>query len=415
MRFFKLTRTLLPFLAFALLAGIGWTFSSAQSRRQPPTSNEKKNKRPDPAQPGATPEEPLPPDLMGKPQEADKVTVTTQIVNVDAVVYHKKSGQVVTGLKRENFSIFTDNTNQQTITNFSTPEAPITLAMVLEYSKLGEVMGYYGSGGQEPGQYEMIRPTAMFLSQFITPEDYVSVIAYDLRPTPITDFTNDPARIQQVISLLLRNPPAFSDSNMFDALKLTLIGGKGDAAALDNSEQRMVDYAGMVAVQGTRRRAILLIASGLDTFSKINQGEARKIVQNAGVPIYIIGTGNLFLKKYDHLLDPGRGSNILGIPLDRMSFLQANNILGTFAKDTGGAFYPITFAGELPKVLGSINSLLRSQYSLGFNPGDVHDGKQHKIRVSVDVNGDGVNDDKEYVIQARSIYNSPKPDAATKQ
>jgi VWFA-related protein len=415
MRFFKLTRTLLPFLAFALLAGIGWTFSSAQSRRQPPTSNEKKNKRPDPAQPGATPEEPLPPDLMGKPQEADKVTVTTQIVNVDAVVYHKKSGQVVTGLKRENFSIFTDNTNQQTITNFSTPEAPITLAMVLEYSKLGEVMGYYGSGGQEPGQYEMIRPTAMFLSQFITPEDYVSVIAYDLRPTPITDFTNDPARIQQVISLLLRNPPAFSDSNMFDALKLTLIGGKGDAAALDNSEQRMVDYAGMVAVQGTRRRAILLIASGLDTFSKINQGEARKIVQNAGVPIYIIGTGNLFLKKYDHLLDPGRGSNILGIPLDRMSFLQANNILGTFAKDTGGAFYPITFAGELPKVLGSINSLLRSQYSLAFNPGDVHDGKQHKIRVSVDVNGDGVNDDKEYVIQARSIYNSPKPDAATKQ
>jgi hypothetical protein len=202
---------------------------------------------------------------------------------------------------------------------------------------------------------------------------------------------------------------------MFDALKLTLIGGKGDAAALDNSQQRLVDYAGMVAVQGTRRRAILLIASGLDTFSKINQGEARKIVQNAGVPIYIIGTGNLFLKKYDHLLDPGRGSNILGIPLDRMSFLQANNILGTFAKDTGGAFYPVTFAGELPKVLGSINSLLRSQYSLAFNPGDVHDGKQHKIKVSVDVNGDGVNDDKEYVIQARSIYNSPKPDAATKQ
>jgi Ca-activated chloride channel homolog len=415
MRLFKLTRTLLPFLAFALVAGIGWTFSSAQSRRQPPTSNEKKNKRPAPGQPAEKQEEPLPPDLMGKPQEADKVTVTTQIVNVDAVVYHKKSGQIVNGLKRENFSIFTDNNNQQTITNFSTPEAPITLAMVLEYSKLGEMMGYYGSGGAEPGQYEMIRPTAMFLSQFIKPEDYVSVIAYDLRPTPITDFTNDPARIQQVISLLLRNSPAFSDSNLFDALKLTLVGGKGDAAALDNSEQRVVDYAGMVAVQGSRRRAVLLVASGLDTFSKINQGEARKIVQNAGIPIYIIGTGNLFLKKYDHLLDPGRNSNILGIPLDRMSFLQANNILGTFAKDTGGAFYPITFAGELPKVLGSINALLRSQYSLAFNPGDVHDGKQHKIKVSVDVDGDGVNDDKEYVIQARTVYNSPKPDGTTKQ
>ena len=44
----------------------------------------------------------------------------------------------------------------------------------------------------------------------------------------------------------------------------------------------------------------------------------------------------------------------------------------------------------LPTVLSSINGLLRSQYSLAFNPGDVRDGKQHKIKVSVDVNGDGI-------------------------
>jgi hypothetical protein len=65
-------------------------------------------------------------------------------------------------------------------------------------------------------------------------------------------------------------------------------------------------------------------------------------------------------------------------------------------------------------VLGSINSLLRSQYSLAFNPGEVRDGKQHKIKVSVDVNGDGVYDDKEFTIQARTVYNSPKPDSAKK-
>jgi hypothetical protein len=59
-------------------------------------------------------------------------------------------------------------------------------------------------------------------------------------------------------------------------------------------------------------------------------------------------------------------------------------------------------------VLGSINALLRSQYSLGFNPGDVRDGKTHKLKVSVDVNGDGVWDDKEFVIQARSVYTAPK-------
>ena len=94
-----------------------------------------------------------------------------------------------------------------------------------------------------------------------------------------------------------------------------------------------------------------------------------------------------------------------------MSWLQADNTLQTFAKETGGAYFPVTFEGELPKVLQSINALLRSQYSLAFNPGDVRDGKQHKLQVRVDVDGDGTFDDKDYVVQARQFYNSPKPTA----
>ena len=414
MRLSKLARTfLVSILTLSLLASLSFSAALAQSRRQPPTSNEKKNKRPgETVQPGEKTEEPLPPGLTGKPQDAEKITVTTQIVNVDTVVYHKKTGQIVTGLKKENFSISVDG-GPQIITNFSTPEAPITITLVVEYSRLGEILGSATSGGMEPGSYEAIRPTAIFLSRFIKPDDYVSVVAFDMRPTPLTDFTNDPARIQQVIGLLLRNSPAFSETNLFDALKLTLIGGKADAVVLEDSKSRTAEYAGMTAVKDGRRRAVLVVASGIDTFSKITHDQARKIVQNAGIPIYIVGTGNLFLKKYDRYLDPGHGTNINGIPIDRMTFLQANSTLNTFAKESGGAYYPVTFPGELPSVLGNINSLLRSQYSLAFNPGDVHDGKQHKIKVSVDVNGDGVIDDKEFVIQARQFYNSPKPDGTT--
>jgi VWFA-related protein len=339
------------------------------------------------------------------------VTVSTQIVNVDTVVYHKKSGQIVTGLKKENFTLFADG-QPQVITNFSTPEAPITVAMVVEYSKWSEEFGYYGSSGQDPGTYEVIRPTAMFLSRFIKPpNDYVSVVAFDIRPTPLTDFTNDPTRISQVINLLLRNTPAFRETNLFDALKFVLVGGRGDSVVLDNSKSEKSDYAGLVSVQG-RRRAVILIASGIDTFSKINYGDARKILQNAGIPVYIIGTANLFFKKYEDRLDSV--DSISGSP-GRLTFYQAQNTLKTFASETGGSYYPVTFPGELPNVLGSINSLLRSQYSLAFNPGDVRDGKQHKIKVSVDVNGDGVNDDKEYIIQARQFYNAPKPDAVPKR
>jgi Ca-activated chloride channel family protein len=392
-----------------LLTGLTLSFALAQTPPHPPTTKNNKKTRPgETGQPGDKQEEPLPPDLTGKPQEAEKVTISTQIVNVDAVVYHKKSGQIVNGLKKENFTIFADGV-QQTISNFSTPEAPITVAMTVEYSKWSEIFGSAAGGYYEPGTYEVIRPTAMFLSQFIKPpNDYASVVAFDMRPTPLTDFTNDPARLSQVINLLLRNRPAFRETNLFDALKFVLVGGRGDSVVLEDSKTEKSDYAGLVNVQG-RRRAVILVASGIDTFSRINYSDARKVAQNAGIPIYIIGTGNLFYKKYEHLLDATDG--LTGMP-GRLTFLQADNTLKTFAKESGGAYYPVTFEGELPKVLGSINALLRSQYSLAFNPGDVRDGKQHKIKVSVDVNGDGVNDDNEYVIQARSVYNAPKPEGA---
>ena len=405
---------------FILIAGVAFLFGAthsvsvlAQARRQPPSSDQKKNKRPPEGgqQTEEQKQEPLPTDILGKPQEAEKVTITTNLVNVDAVVYNKATGQPSINLKKDNFAIFVDGVKKE-ITNFATPEAPITLTLVVEYSKTSEILGYYGSGGMEAGQNEVIRPTAMFLSQFITPQDYVSVIAYDMRPTPLTDFTNSPQRIQQVISLLLRNTPAFRESNLYDALKLTLVGGRADSVVLEDSKEAKSDYAGMVAVPGGRRRAVLLVSSGLDTFSKINMDQARKIVQNSGIPIYIVGTGQMFAKKYGDTMDPGRNSNIGGIPIDRMTFLQADNTMKTFAKESGGTFFPVTFEGEIPNVLGSINAMLRSQYSLGFKPDDVHDGKSHKIVVKVDVDGDGQYDDKAYVVKAREVYNAPKPDGA---
>jgi Ca-activated chloride channel family protein len=385
-----------------ILGSTGSANVFAQARRQPPAPNQKKNKRPDEEKK----EEPPPQDTVNKQQEAEKLTIATNLVNVDAVVYQKKGGQIVTGLKKGNFAIFVDGVQQQ-ITNFSTPEAPITIVMVIEYSKWTEIFGLYGSGGMEPGTFEVIRPAAMFLSQFIKPpDDYASVVAFDIRPTPLTDFTNNPARINQVINLLLRNSPAFRENNLFDALKFVLVGGRGDSVVLEDSKSEKSDYAGLVSIQG-RRRAVILIASGWDTFSKINYGQARKILQNAGIPIYIIGTAGLFKAKYGDRL--GATGGIDGSP-GRMDFLQAENELKTFSAETGGAYYPYTFEGEIPSILQNINAMLRSQYSLGFKPPDVRDGKSHKIVVKVDVDGDGTYDDKQYTVQAREYYNAPRAD-----
>ena len=331
--------------------------------------------------------------------------IESNIVNVDAVVYNKKSGQIITGLKKENFAIFEDGVKQD-ISNFSTPETPITVTLVVEYSKWTEMFGQAQGGYFEPGTYEVIRPVASFLTKFIKPpNDYASVIAFDIRPTPITDFTNDPTRIRQTIDILLKNYPAFRENNLFDAIKFSLYGGKTDQVVLENKgNDKWREYGGMVDVKA-RRRAIILVASGIDTFSKINFGDARKIVQEAGIPIYIISTGNLFYKKYEQYLPATDG--LTGMP-GRLTFLQAANQLRTFAKESGGQLFEMTFPSEVGAYVDSINSLLRSQYSLAYDLNTPHAaGKKYKIEVKVDVDGDGVFDEKQYVVQNRSFYIAP--------
>ena len=377
----------------------------AQSRRKPETLPQKKNKRPgEQPPPGEKQEdEPPPQDVINKPQEAEVVKVTANLVNIETVVIHKKSRQIVGNLKQANFAVFEDGVKQE-ITNFATPEAKLNVAVVIEFSRLTQALGYYGSSGQEDGRREVIVPAARFMQDAVQRGDFVSVIAFDMRPTPLTDFTNDPRRINEVVNLLIRNRPAFTETNLFDALKLTIAGGRADSVVLEDNQPEKSDYSGLSSVQG-RRRAIFLIASGVDTFSKTNYDQARRIAQNAGIPIYIIGTGNLFYKKFSDRLDAVDG--IDGSP-GRLTLIQAQNALGTFAKETGGAYFPVTFEGELTTTLQSINALMRSQYSLGYNPGDRRDGKQRKIVVKVDINGDGQYDDKEFEVQHRKFYNAPK-------
>jgi VWFA-related protein len=386
--------------------------SLAQSRPQRPEPSKgegKRNQRPAPK----TEEELKKEEEERKRLEEEKkaveepgvLRVETDIVNVDAVVFNKKTGQIITGLKKENFAIF-ENGVKQNISSFTTPESPITVSLVLEYSKWTETFGRANGGSFEPGVYETVRPVAQFLSRFIKPPgDYASVIAFDIRPTPITDFTNDPNRIRQTIELLLRNSPAFRENNLYDALKFAFIGGRGDAVVLEKSESRTADYSGMVDVK-SKRKAIILVASGIDTFSKINFGEIRKIVQEAGVPIYIISTANLYCKLVCDRLDPM--SVMPGMP-DRMTFITASNQMDVLAKESGGAHYKMTFQAEVPTYLNSINGFLRSQYSLAYDLEVPHEaGKKYKLDVKVDVDGDGNFDDKQFVVQHRPFVTTPK-------
>ncbi|MFM8395289.1 MAG: VWA domain-containing protein [Acidobacteriota bacterium] len=340
---------------------------------------------------------------VDKSQAPVAINIDTNIVNVEAVVYNKKTGGILQGLKKEHFEIYEDGIRQE-IENFASPEAPVTMVLLLEYSKLVDLLGMPTGGYFEPGRIEILRPAYEFVRTFVQPKDFISIVAFDIRPTPIVDFTDEKSRLMGAINLLIRNNPAFSESNFYDALKFVLRGGVGDSVVLENNRQEKTEYAGLFELNA--RTAILLVGSGIDTFSKINFDEARKIVENSGVPVYAIGTGNMFLKRYDQQLDPGRGLEMYGIP-DRMTLLQAQNTLKTFADSTGGKYFPVTFPGEIPSVLQSISALVRNMYSLGYTPTNTRrEGKRRKITVKVNV-GDKI-DPKLLVVQHRQTYVEPK-------
>jgi VWFA-related protein len=122
------------------------------------------------------------------------------------------------------------------------------------------------------------------------------------------------------------------------------------------------------------RKAILLIASGRDTFSKLTFDKARKAVQEAGVPVYALS----MLQALRIMAESRMGE------LQRMDFLQADNEMSTFARETGGqAFFP-RFVAEYPGIFQTITAALRNQYSIAYQPSNqAKDGKFRKLKVEL--------------------------------
>ena len=326
---------------------------------------------PKPAQqPPAQQQTPAKPQQAPPAQSGTSISVEVPVVTMD-VVATTQHGDILTGLKRENFRI-TDDGVPQTISNFAPTDAPITIVMLMEFSSRG--YAYWFSS--------QARVWAPAFFPNLQQKDWVALVTFDMKTRTEVDFTQDKNEVLNAIYHLYF--PGFSESNVFDAVLETT--------------DKLKDVAG--------KKSILLLASGVDTFSKHTLDQTLKQLRQSDVTIFVIGLD----KTYTNFLE------LHGSTGSHMQYLQAENQMKTFAQLTGGfAWFP-QFDGELPGIMQQVASFLRHQYSLSYTPsGGANDGKFHKVKVEL-VAPDGgpltVVDQKgkkqKYVVYAREGYVAPK-------
>jgi VWFA-related protein len=305
------------------------------------------------------------------PDQAYTLRSEVDLVSVGVVVQDKK-GNFIPGLKKENFRILEDGV-PQTIKKVEAAEAPITVAMLIEFSSL-----YWEF------LYQTMEAAYGFV-QSLRPEDWVAVIAFDMKPEILQDFTKNKSAAFGALQMM--QIPGFSESNLFDAIADTV-------ARMDNIEGK---------------KAILLISSGVDTFSKTRYDHLLKQVQASDTPIYAIGTGQAVREWYD-----ARG--MMG-PSTQIGFLQADNQLRSFARLSGGKAYFPRFEGQFGEIYNDISASLRNEYNVSYTPtNSAHDGKFRKLKVElVDQDGkplkmvDEKGKEVKYEIRAREGYYAPRP------
>ena len=293
----------------------------------PPTSQQQQN----PTQPQT------PAQGQQPPQSGVSISVEVPVVTLD-VVAATQHGDLIPNLKKENFRVL-DEGVPQAITNFAPTEAPITMVVLMQFS--GNAYGWFAA-------YARYWADALFPN--LQPKDWVALETFDMKTRIEVDFTQNKDEVRDAIYHLYF--PGFSESNVFDALIETT--------------DRLKDVKG--------KKSILLLASGVDTFSKHTLDQTMKALRGSDIPIFCVGLGKTWT---NYLETQGyMGAN--------MNYLQAENQLRTFAQETGGfAWFP-QFDGEIPDIFRSVAAFLRHQYSLSFVPSSgAKDGKFHKVKVEL--------------------------------
>src|SRR5260370_7623938 len=165
------------------------------------------------------------------------------------------NGYLIPKLRRDNFVVYENGVRQNNAT-VEIEHAPVSLGVLSEW------------GGRYPGLNKVLAADASIsarqLLEVTGREDKIALLKYADRPELVTDFTQDHEKLNDLFYKL--DPPGVSEANLYDAIVAVL--------------QRMQGVSG--------RKAVILISSGIDTFSKARSEDVLKKAPAPTPPLHAL-------------------------------------------------------------------------------------------------------------------------------
>lgn len=259
------------------------------------------------------------------------VAQSPQPVSIYVTVTQKD--KLIGGLTQSNFRIYEDGKAVEF--KLEAPEKPVSVALLVEYSR--------GSATYFNDIEASIRG---FMN--VAPEgNWYGLATFSQKLEINVDFTKLHGKIAEAFVSL--GQPMSREINTYDAVYDML--------------EAMRRHAG--------RGALIVIGSGLNSFSAHTLDDVRKQVQSSNITVFGVGTGSAFRGQYSAYLSSHH----------RTTLLQAENFLRMLANESGGEAWFPKFEQAFPGVIAGIMQVLDFQYRLVYTPHAQGNGKFHKIKV----------------------------------
>ena len=274
------------------------------------------------------------------------ISVRTDLVTLPVTVVDRH-GAFVTGLRREDFTVY-DSGERQTIQLFTSDDVPATIGLLID------------SSGSMRGRRDEVTAAAAAFAAMSHPLDEFFTVNFN-----------------EAVWLGLPSPLAFTEDAQQLRAALSAAPAQGMTALYDALDRALVHLQ-----RGTRdRKALIVVSDGGDNASSQTLDAVLERARRASAPIYSVT-----------LVDPD----------DRDA---RPRVLKTLARDTGARAFTPKRADEVRSAFAQIAREIRSAYTIGFVPTAAPGGGFRPVRVVADA-GDG----RQLLVRTRAgYYADPSP------